>query len=469
MRWFPAQAAHLKNLEARPALMARIALTALAAFVVGWCPAMARAQRAQDLGTVTPSAYSTLSIAVPPFQVEGSRGFEEALLAEIVANDLKLSGFFNLDANEKFVKETHALDLAEDRVHFPDWARLGVSYIVKGKYKVDGLSLEAEVRTYDATAGTYIFGKRYPGYSAGNPRELAHRISNDIHQRVTGWPGIAHTKLIYVQETAGRAGKQSKEAYIIDADGKDPRKLTSDLSLIATPTWGANATELYYTTYKDFNPDLAGSFIDGSYNWFVSRWPGFNLSPAWSQKKRMIALTLTKDGNSEIYLITREGKGPGGRGPKRLTYDRAIDSSPTWSPGGNQIAFTSDRSGSPQIFVMDDTGVNVRRMTRPGAPSNYCDGAAWSPRGDKIAFAARVDGIFQIFTISPTGEDLEQLTRGESNHEDPSWAPNGWVLSYTGERGGSKEIRTMFVDGRPIARLTSGSDSYSSSWSPMLP
>ena len=62
-----------------------------------------------------------------------------------------------------------------------------------------------------------------------------------------------------------------------------------------------------------------------------------------------------RDGNSEIYVMNRNGSGV-----RRLTNNAAIDSTPTWSPTGTQIAFTSDRSGSPQIWVMDTDGLNVR-------------------------------------------------------------------------------------------------------------
>lgn len=428
----------------------------------------AAAQQAADIGTVVPSEYSTLPIAVPAFgTAEGSPAYERPILSEVVANDLRLSGFFHLPPNDQFVTELEALDRTEKKIHYADWNRIGVAYVVKGLYSVQGDQITAEARTYDVTAGTYIFGKRYPNYSADKVRSLAHRISNDIVQRITNWPGIAHTQIAFVRETSMRDGKQLKEIFVMDADGHNLRRLTNDESLNVTPSWGANATELYYTTYKDYNPDLAGIFLDGSYHWYVSRWPGFNLSPDWNSKKRVIALTLSKDGNSEIYLISREGKGPAGRGPKRLTYDRAIDSSPSWSPSGDQIAFTSDRNGSPQIYLMDDSGVNVRRLTRRGT---YNDGAAWSPRGDRIAFSSRVDGKFQIVTISPTGEELVQLTKGDYNHEDPSWASNGWVLAYTSDRTGVKQINTMFVDGRPIAQLTQGDRGANSpAWSPMLP
>lgn len=419
----------------------------------------ANAQDSERLGVIRAQEYQPLPIAVPAFELKSGQRPEQVDLAAVVAQDLKLSGFFKLPADPKAVQDVSAKDAAAGQVHFADWNGLNVYYVVKGKFEVSGSQIVAEVRTYDVVAGTLIFGTRYE-YSVDRARQLAHRASNDIIKRITNFPGVSHTKILMVGEREERRTEQIKEIYVMDADGYNLQKLTSDASLSATPAWGANATEIYYTTYKDFNPDLAGMFLDGSYNWFISRRPGFNLSPSWSASRKLIALTLTKDGNSEIYTMNREGKAL-----KRLTFHRSIDSSPSWSPTGDQIAFTSDRSGNPQIYVMDDSGVNVRRLTYK---SNYNDGPVWSPQGDKIAFASRINGIFQIFVCNATGEDLRQLTSGNVNCEDPTWAPNGWVLGYTADRGGRKQIYTMFADGRPIAHLPTSFLAHSGEWSPML-
>lgn len=421
---------------------------------------LAGAQDVEQLGVVRAREFQPLPIVVPSFEFKGGNRPENLDLGAIMAQDLKLSGFFKLPAEPRPVQDLNAKDQQAGKIDFPGWEKLGVYYVVKGKYEVSGSQIVSEVRTYDVVAGTLIFGTRYE-YSLDRGRQLAHRASNDIIKRITNFPGVSHTKILLVGENKdGTGGDQVKEIYMMDADGYNLQKMTSDGSLAATPGWGANSTELYYTTYRDFNPDLAGMFLDGSYSWFISRRPGFNLSPSWSQARKLVALTLTKDGNSEIYTMNREGKNL-----KRITFHRAIDSSPSWSPTGDQIAFTSDRSGNPQIYVMDESGVNVRRISHH---SNYNDSPQWSPLGDKIAFASRINGIFQIFVSSPNGEDLQQLTFGNANCEDPTWAANGWVLAYTSDRSGRKQIYTMFADGRPIAHLPTSFLAHSADWSPML-
>src|SRR3569623_1688442 len=70
-----------------------------------------------------------------------------------------------------------------------------------------------------------------------------------------------------------------------------------------------------------------------------------NGAPAWAPNGRELALTLSKDGNPEIYVLELPGKRL-----RRITDNLAIDTEPVWSPDGQTIYFTSDRGGSPQIY-----------------------------------------------------------------------------------------------------------------------
>lgn len=420
-----------------------------------------RVEAQTALGDVRAREYSPSPVAIPPFGVDGSTSVPASFFAPVIARDLELSGFFKEPGNPRFVQETHELDLAKNTVHYAEWYRLGVAYVVKGKLSQKGDKLEAEVRTYDTAAGRYIFGKLYTDYPASDPRKLAHYVANDIIEKITGQPGTANTRLLVVGETDINRGTLSKEIFLVDADGENRTQVTTHRSLTATPAWGARGTEIYFTTYRDYNPDLMGLILTSDYSWFVSRRAGFNLSPDWSEKNQSIALTLSRDGNSEVYTMGRDGKNP-----KRLSFNRGIDSSPCWSPDGRQIAFTSDRTGTPQIHLMDGSGLNVRRLTTSG---QYNDGASWRPQGDLIAFTCQFGGVFQICTVSPAGGEVRQLTRDPYNSEDPVWSPNGYVIAYTSERAGKKQVHTMFVDGRPLAQLTKGKAHYSADWSPLVP
>lgn len=401
----------------------------------------------------------TINIAVPPFERIGRSGFEQPFFSELIMNDLEMSGYFSPPSNPRFAAETQALDQTRNRIHFAEWYRTGVTHLIKGRYEIQGDRLRVLVKTWDTAGGKYMFGKEYKNYKRGEARRLAHRISDDIHEQILGTPGVASTELLFVRQLDDYG--RDKQIARMDADGKNIRALTNGGELVATPCWGANGTEVYYTTWRDFNPDLEGMILTSGQRWWVSRQAGFNLSPAWSPEHQLIALTLTKPGNSEIYTMNREGKQL-----RRITFNRAIDSSPVWSRDHRQIAFTSNRSGTPQIWIMDVATLQARRLTYN---TNYCDGAAWSPAGpERIAYCGRVDDKFQIFTCNPDGSDVRQLTNGPFNNEAPTWSPNGQILAFESDQSGRKQIYTIFAaDGSNRHQLTRQDASHSPAWSPL--
>ncbi|MCL5270401.1 MAG: hypothetical protein M1457_07605 [bacterium] len=404
---------------------------------------------------ITPTGPRQLiTIATPPFRKTGV-SFQGEAFAPVIERDLLLSGFFAPPANEQFARETMALDARENKIHAEEWRRIGVSFIVAGNYEVKGNEILAEVRVMDTAGLNYVFGKSYSRFALSEARTLAHTISNDIIERLTTTRGVANTQICFIR-ALDRYGK-SKQVCVMDADGGNPRAVTPQGELTTTPCWGAHGTEIYYTTYRDYNPDLAGFILKTGYSWWISRQPGLNLSPAWSETRQKVVLTLSKDGNSEIYVVNRDGSGL-----TRLTDNPQIDSSPAWSPDGRRIAYTSGAAGSPQIYIMDVETRQRRQLTHEGS---YNDGPAWSPDGEHIAYTARVGGESQIAVIRADGSESRRLT-SSGNNEAPSWAPNGLLLAFSSDREGSRQIYTMFSDGTAVQRLTSGAPCATPDWGP---
>jgi len=187
---------------------------------------------------------------------------------------------------------------------------------------------------------------------------------------------------------------------------------------------------------------------------------GINSSPGWSPDGRFLALTLSKDGNPEIYVLT-VATGV----LQRLTRHAGIDTEPAWAPTGQQIAFVSDRAGQPRIFVMDRDGANVRQITTGGFHTQ----PRWSPKGDSIVYTQRA-GTHDLWAISPSGSTPHQLTSGQGDNQGASWAPDGRHLAFQSNRNGRWQVFVMSVDGLTTTRVTQGTtEATSPSWSPRLP
>jgi TolB protein len=419
----------------------------------------AGAQAADVYLSISRGGGQRLRLAIPDFvRAEGGTTAEGGLgreMAGTLANDLRPYRFFELIENQKFLQEASLADAQTGDIAFRAWAEVGAQALVKGTYSQDGRDLIVECRVFDVAGERMITGKRYRG-PADAVGSMMHRCADEIMIRFTGEPGIAQTKIAFISRQNG-----NKELFVMDQDGSNVRKLTSDRSIILSPAWSPDSREIAVTSYRDRNPDVIAVNLNGNGRRPLSQQPGLNSAPAWSPDGSRLALTLSKDGNPEIYTMSRNGTDL-----RRLTNHPAIDTSPTWSPTGRQIAFVSDRSGSPQIYIMDAEGSNVRRLTYQG---NYNDRPSWSPRGDRLAFVSLEGSRFDVNVISVDGSGLQRLTMGNGSNESPSWSPDGRFLVFSSTRSGVPQLYRMYDDGSGQQQLTFiDGGALSPVWSPRI-
>jgi TolB protein len=172
-------------------------------------------------------------------------------------------------------------------------------------------------------------------------------------------------------------------------------------------------------------------------------------------------VVLTRDGNSQIYLINADGGGT----PTRVTSSSAIDTEPNFSPDGQLLLFTSDRGGSPQVYGMPVSGGPARRLTFEGT---YNVSPRFSPDGKSFAFVQRDGNRFHIAVQDLGTRQVQVLTEG-SIDESPSFAPNGRMILYASTVGGRGILAAVSSDGRVRQRLTeTAGDVREPAWGPLV-
>ncbi|NQU07128.1 MAG: Tol-Pal system beta propeller repeat protein TolB [Candidatus Abyssubacteria bacterium] len=395
-----------------------------------------------------------IKMGVPPF-VKGSassslslRAFGEEVAA-VLRNDLAFTGLFEVYDSLPGRANAGATEFAP----LKEWIPTGVQSVVQGRYKWEGDKIRLECALFDVESETRIAGKYYTG-TLRAMRRNAHRFADEIVYRYTGKRGIAHTKIAYVNQKAGR-----KEIYIMDYDGYNSYRLTYENSITLSPDWSPDGKKMIFTSYRDRNPDVYMVDLEEKKYTRISGYIGLNIAPAFSPGGETLALTLSKSGNPELYLLDLKSGDL-----TRLTRNSRVDTSPTWSPNGREIAFVSDRSGYPQIYIIDREGVNLRRLTYSGYNNTS---PAWSPQGDKIAYVSMAKGMAEIHAIHPTGTALQRLTFNSGN-EDPCWSPCGRYLAYSSGQKGQRDVYLMRADGSGKRRITfGGGENMAPAWSPM--
>lgn len=154
-------------------------------------------------------------------------------------------------------------------------------------------------------------------------------------------------------------------------------------------------------------------------------------APAVSPDGRWVALSSTRDGNQELYVISIEG------GPlRRLTNDPALDARPSWSPDGRKLAFSTARFGDWEIATLDVEALAVTRLTES---RGLDDQPAWSPDGKLLAFTSNRDGQFEVYTMTPEGQSLQLRSAHPARDHFPCWSPRG-ELTWVSDRDGGCDL-----------------------------
>lgn len=291
--------------------------------------------------------------------------------------------------------------------------------------------------------------------SADAQRIGVHHISDEVERWITGKPGIAATRLAYVQGGLIR---------IVDSDGANDRPLTRG-GLAMSPAWHPRGDRLVYSRFiaAGGGTQLEEAELASGRTRTIGT-GGLNITPAYSHDGQYIVYASGSESGTDLMMVNAQDP----TSPQRLTFGRGSDNGgPTFSPDGRQIAFFSSRSKFPQIYTMDADGTNVQLLTpfTPGVRS-YRSAPDWSPDGRAVAYEQQ-NGDFQVWMINIRDKEPKRLT-SEGENEGPSWAPDGRHLALSSTRGGSKQIWILDTESGRFRQLTRFAGARLSAWSPMI-
>ena len=196
----------------------------------------------------------------------------------------------------------------------------------------------------------------------------------------------------------------SYDLYLMDGDGKNPRRLTTDPGNEGEPAWTPDGSRIVYTaTLKGGQPQLYVLRPDGKPPRALTTGPGGNHSPAASADGRTLAFVSTRDGNQEIYLMP-----PDGGEARRATNTDRRESHPRFLPNGD-LVFAVERGGrskGSRVVRLAGTEGEGETLLETDA---VIGGLAVSRDGNRVAYvvgrltdAARRRAQFHLF-VQPLG------------------------------------------------------------------
>jgi TolB protein len=416
-------------------------------------PAFAALQVDVTSGNVQP-----LPIAIPDFIAQQQSDAQAgANIAGVVRADLERSGLFKPLDPKSFIEAIRDINTPPN---FANWRVINAQGLVTGQVATqpDG-RLRVDFRLWDVFGGSQMLGLQY-FTTPENWRRIAHMISDQIYERITGEKGYFDTRIVFISES-GSAINRRKRLAVMDEDGANPIFLTKGEYLVLTPRFNPTAQMIAYMSYIAGKPRVYLFDLETGRQQMLGNFPNMTFSPRFSPDGNKVVMTLEQGGNSDIYIMDLRT-----RSVSRLTTDPSIDTAPSYSPDGRQITFESDRGGSQQVYVMNADGSNQHRISfgsgKNGTP-------VWSPRGDLIAFTKQSKGAFRICVMAPDGSGERVITDGWED-EGPTWAPNGRVLMFTrSARGGrGSSIWSVDVTGRNERKVSTPGGASDPAWSPLI-
>jgi TolB protein len=164
-----------------------------------------------------------LPIAIANFTgEEGGSSKIGMQISTVVSNNLVGSGQFKAIESAAFIAPPTNPSV---RPNFTDWTPLGIKALITGSVKnINDQQIEVEFRLWDVIAETDLIGLRLSVNSKAW-RRVAHIISDEIFERLSGDSGYFDTRIVYVAES-GPQNNRIKRLAIMDQDGENHQFLT---------------------------------------------------------------------------------------------------------------------------------------------------------------------------------------------------------------------------------------------------
>ena len=157
--------------------------------------------------------------------------------------------------------------------------------------------------------------------------------------------------------------------------------------------------------------------------------------PRLSPDAKRVALTVSDNGRSDVWLYATEGGTL-----TRLTTDGTANDRPEWTPDGSSILYRSNRDGGSSLWRIpaDGSGPPSLFFALPGI--EVWEGVL-SPDGQTLVYRTGSIGTGDIFFRRMSGDTAAQAIANTSFAEwTPRLSPDGRWIAYASDESGAYQV-----------------------------
>lgn len=145
--------------------------------------------------------------------------------------------------------------------------------------------------------------------------------------------------------------------YVMNADGTGATKV-SDEGGGANPAWSPDGRKILFQSRRSGKPQIYVMDADGKSLRRLTSDDAADRTPAWSPDGKLIAFESNRAGENKIYVMNADGSNQ-----HRVSSEAGVDGHPFWSSDGKHIVFHKTVLGHGQVYIMDADGRHTKRLT----------------------------------------------------------------------------------------------------------
>jgi TolB protein len=288
----------------------------------------------------------------------------------------------------------------------------------KADFTIEGSSIGGRVigKLRDAK-GEELFQR---SYAAPGLDDNIKAFTDDVIYTVTGRPGLATSRIVFVCDRTGR-----RQIFVCDAEGGDAHQLTHDKFGAVSPSLSPDSSMVAFTSYHNGFPVIRLLDLNVGWERGVTDTSGSSFGSAFSPDGTHLAAMMSFIGNPEIFVSDL-----GSNTAACISDSVGAPASPSWHPDGKQIVISDDSGSGPKLYIVEipQKEGQPSRLFRWRTGYHFCTDPEWSPDGRSIAFTTRIGGEWAV-AIKPWPNGGTRIIQARGA-QHPSWSPNGRLITY---------------------------------------